>query len=275
MKFKPYQRAVIIYVVVAALWIYLSDTLVAANFSTVQDIQSAQIYKGWLYVLATGAILYVVIKRDFDIIEVSGTRLLKSYEETLRGWIDVLDLRDKETKDHTTRVTKVATELARLAGMDGEDLKKFERGAMLHDIGKMGIPDAILTKPEKLNKEEYEVIKRHPDIAYDLLNHIDFLKNFIDIPYCHHEKWDGSGYPRGLKGDEIPFSARLFAIIDVWDALSRDRIYKKAWSEEEICTLFKNESGRHFDPFVVDLFFTHYARLMEVAQNKELGSIRI
>lgn len=269
MIIKPYHRAVIIYVVVAALWIYLSDHLVAASFHDARDIANVQLYKGWVYVLATGAILFVVIKKDFDLIVKSRNMLLQSYEETLRGWIDVLDLRDKETKDHTTRVTRVATELARLAGIKGDALKTFERGAMLHDIGKMGIPDAILTKPGSLTKEEFEIIKQHPGIAYGLLSKNDFLKPCIDIPYCHHEKWDGTGYPRGLKGEEIPFSARLFAIIDVWDALSRDRIYKETWPEEKIFALFRHSSGSHFDPCVVELFFTHYARLVEVSHIDE------
>lgn len=265
MTIKPYHRAVILYVVVAALWIYFSDQLVAISFDDAKEIANIQLYKGWIYVLATGAILYVVIKNDFDAIEQSRNRLLQSYDETLRGWIDVLDIRDKETKDHTTRVTRVATELARRAGIDGDALKIFERGAMLHDIGKMGISDAILTKPGALTKEEYEIVKQHPGIAYDLLSKNDFLKPCIDIPYCHHEKWDGTGYPRGLKGEQIPFSARLFAIIDVWDALSRRRVYKQAWTDEQIFTLFRHEAGRHFDPLVVDLFFAHYDRLVQVA----------
>jgi putative nucleotidyltransferase with HDIG domain len=164
-------------------------------------------------------------------------------------------MRDKETEGHTQRVTILTERLARTMGVEGVDLVNITRGALLHDIGKMAIPDGILLKPGKLTDEERELIKQHPIYAYDMLKHIDFLLPAIDIPYCHHEKWDGTGYPRGLRADEIPFAARIFPIIDVWDALISDRPYRKGWSHQKVREHIRADSGKHFDPQVVDAFF--------------------
>ncbi len=144
--------------------------------------------------------------------------------------------------------------MARAAGISAEKLTHVRRGALLHDIGKMGIPDAILLKPDKLTDEEWAVMRRHPTLAYDMLSPIAYLRPALDIPYCHHEKWDGSGYPRGLKGEEIPLAARLFAVADVWDALRFDRPYRKGWTEEETLAYIRDQSGKHFDPKAVELF---------------------
>ena len=131
---------------------------------------------------------------------------------------------------------------------------QIRRGALLHDIGKMGVPDHILLKPEPLTDEEWMIMRKHTHYAYDMLKPIAFLGSALDIPYCHHEKWDGTGYPRRLKGDEIPLTARLFAIVDVWDALTSDRPYRPAWSEKEALTYIQEQSGKHFDPQVVEPF---------------------
>lgn len=177
-----------------------------------------------------------------------------AYDETLEGWANALDLRDHETENHTRRVVELTIQLAQEMGISGEDLVNVRRGALLHDMGKIGVPDAILTKPGKLTPEEWEVMRQHPVNAFNLLYPISYLRKALDIPYCHHEKWDGSGYPRGLKGEDIPLAARLFAIVDVWDAMTSDRYYRPALSEDETIEYILQNSGKHFDPAVVDLF---------------------
>ena len=186
--------------------------------------------------------------------------LLISYHKTIEGWVNALDLRDKETEGHTRRVSEKSVELAHAIGLKEDQLDNIRIGALLHDVGKLGVPDAILLKPGKLSEEEWKVMRLHPIYAYQWLSPIAFLKNAIDIPYCHHEKWDGSGYPRGLQGKEIPLSARLFAIIDVWDALSSDRPYRSALSTEEVMEYIKRESGKHFDPSLVEIFISMHQK---------------
>lgn len=185
----------------------------------------------------------------------ANAQLLSAYEATIEGWSRALDLRDKETEGHSQRVTKLTVELAAEFGMNEEQLLHIRRGALLHDIGKLGVPDSILHKTGLLSDEEWIVMKRHPQFAYDMLYSVEYLRPTLDIPYCHHEKWDGSGYPRGLKGEEIPVAARIFAIVDVWDALNSDRPYRPAWKKEEALAFLREQSGKHFDPKVVDKFF--------------------
>jgi len=177
-----------------------------------------------------------------------------AYDATLNGWVHALDLRDKETEGHTRRVTILTERLARAIGVEEDQLIHITRGALLHDIGKMAIPDGILLKPGKLTDEERALIQEHPTIAYKMLKPIEFLLPAIDIPYCHHEKWDGTGYPRKLKGEQIPFAARIFPVIDVWDALISDRPYRKGIPQGEVRERIKADSGKHFDPRVVDAF---------------------
>jgi len=180
--------------------------------------------------------------------------LEEAYQATLEGWVSALDMRDKETEGHTQRVTILTQRLARFMGVSGEALVHITRGALLHDIGKMAIPDSILLKAGALTQDERELIKQHPKFAYDMLKRIEFLRPAIDIPYCHHERWDGTGYPRGLKGEEIPFAARIFPVVDVWDALTSDRPYRKGVPPEEVRERIRAEAGGHFDPQVVDAF---------------------
>jgi putative two-component system response regulator len=180
--------------------------------------------------------------------------LLISYHKTIEGWSNALDLRDKETEGHTQRVTQKCIEFARAVGVYEEELEFVRMGGLLHDVGKLGVPDSILLKPGKLTEEEWTVMRMHPVYAYQWLSPITFLKNAVDIPYCHHEKWDGSGYPRGLRGNDIPLFARLFAIVDVWDALSSDRPYRAAMSQEDVLQYIRDQSGSHFDPSLVDTF---------------------
>ena len=177
-----------------------------------------------------------------------------AYEATLQGWVRALDLRDRETEGHTQRVTALTQNLAQKVGLGEQELVHIKRGALLHDIGKMGIPDSILLKRGGLSIEEREQMQRHPRLAYEMLKPIEFLKPAIDIPYCHHEKWDGTGYPRHLRGDQIPFAARIFSVVDVWDALSSHRPYREPMDRKEIRQYIRDQSGVHFDPQIVDVF---------------------
>jgi putative nucleotidyltransferase with HDIG domain len=184
----------------------------------------------------------------------SRRELLNAYDNTLEGWVRALELRDKETQGHSERVIELTLKLADSMGIHGEALTNLRRGALLHDIGKMGVPDAILHKEERLSGEEMAVIRNHPQLGYDMLKDIDYLQPALEIPYCHHERWDGTGYPRGLKGNEIPLAARIFAIVDVWDAMTNDRPYRKAIPEDEVISHLVAQSGRHFDPEIVEAF---------------------
>ncbi|MEA2575140.1 MAG: hypothetical protein QOH93_2438, partial [Chloroflexia bacterium] len=177
-----------------------------------------------------------------------------AYEATLEGWSHALDLRDKETEGHTQRVTEMTVRLAQELGAPEADVVQIQRGALLHDIGKMGIPDSILLKPGPLTEEEWEIMRKHPVYAYELLSPISFLRPALDIPYCHHEKWDGTGYPLGLKGEQIPLAARIFAVVDVYDALSSDRPYRKSWPQDKVLAHIRELSGTHFDPRIVEAF---------------------
>ena len=187
-------------------------------------------------------------------LEAANLELKIAYDATLKGWVDALDLRDKETEGHTQRVTVLTENLARAMGVEGDQLLHIRRGALLHDIGKMAIPDGILLKAGELTDDERAIIREHPFIAYKLLNQIEFLRPALDIPYCHHERWDGTGYPRKLKGEEIPFAARIFPVIDVWDALLSDRPYRKGLPPEAVRERIRADSGTHFDPRVVAAF---------------------
>jgi response regulator RpfG family c-di-GMP phosphodiesterase len=180
--------------------------------------------------------------------------LALAYDTTLEGWSRALDLRDKETEGHSQRVTEMTLRLARAMGMGQSELVHVRRGALLHDIGKMGIPDSILLKPALLTEEQTAIMRRHPVYAYELLSPIDYLRPALDIPHCHHEKWDGTGYPRGLKGEQIPLAARIFAVVDVWDALRSDRPYRPGWSEDRVREHIWTLAGTHFDPKVVTVF---------------------
>ncbi|MGZ9221980.1 MAG: HD domain-containing phosphohydrolase [Anaerolineales bacterium] len=192
-------------------------------------------------------------KTNFKL-EAANLELKIAYDATLNGWVHALDLRDKETEGHTQRVTILTERLARVMGVEDDQLLHIRRGALLHDIGKMAIPDGILLKQGPLTDEERALIQEHPTIAYKLLRPIEFLSPAIHIPYCHHEKWDGTGYPLGLRKEEIPFDAHIFAVIDVWDALTSDRPYRQALPHDEVRRRIKVDAGRHFDPHVVDAF---------------------
>ncbi len=175
-------------------------------------------------------------------------KLSMAYDATIEGFARAMDLREGEVEGHIHRVAEMAVELAKAMGLDEADCQHIKRGAYLHDVGKMGIPDVILQKPGSLNDEETSFMRMHPQYAYDLLLPIPYLNRALDIPYRHHEKWDGSGYPGGLKGEEIPPAARIFAVVDVFDALTSDRPYRSAWTKERALEYIREQAGGHFDP---------------------------
>ena len=208
----------------------------------------------YLETLATQAAIAIDNADLFNNLQKSNLELALAYDRTLEGWSRALELRDQETQGHTKRVADIAVKLAKSIGVSDQEITHLHRGALLHDIGKIAIPDSILLKPGKLTEEEWVIMREHPIHARKLLEPIDFLGNAIDIPYFHHEKWDGTGYPLGLKGEEIPLSARIFTVVDVWDALTSKRSYRDAWDEDKTMEYIKEQSGSHFDPKIVVAF---------------------
>jgi PAS domain S-box-containing protein len=209
---------------------------------------------GFLEMLAGQAAIAIDSAELFDHLQRSNADLTIAYDSTLEGWASALELRDKETEGHTRRVTELTTQLARALGVKEADIVQIYRGALLHDIGKVGVPDSIVLKPGPLTEDEWVIMRKHPQYAYDMLSPIAYLRLALNIPYCHHEKWDGTGYPRGLKGEQIPLAARLFAVVDVYDALTSDRPYRKAWTREKAISHIREQAGSHFDPEVVKVF---------------------
>jgi HD-GYP domain-containing protein (c-di-GMP phosphodiesterase class II) len=187
-------------------------------------------------------------------LKVSNRELTEAYDTTLEGWAKALELRDRETEGHTRRVTELTLHLARYIGMSEPELVNIHRGGLLHDIGKMGVPDHILKKTGALTDSEWVEMRKHPQHAYNMLAPIAYLRGALDIPYCHHEHWDGSGYPRGLKGDQIPIAARIFSVVDIWDALISDRTYRKAWPQHKVVQYLKDNAGQILDPIAVQKF---------------------
>jgi len=210
----------------------------------------------FLEALAAQAAIAIDNAQLFNDLQRSHLDLSLAYDTTLEGWTRALDLRDKETEGHTLRVADMTLHLARSMGLAEEQLVHIRRGALLHDIGKMGVPDSILFKPGKLTEEEWAIMRRHPQYAYDLLSPITYLQPALDIPYCHHEKWDGTGYPRGLKGEGITLAARIFAVVDVWDALTSNRPYRDAWPKNRALEYILEQTGKHFEPRILDIFST-------------------
>jgi response regulator RpfG family c-di-GMP phosphodiesterase len=208
----------------------------------------------YLETLAGQAAIAVAHARLLDDLQRANRELSVAYEETLRGWARALDMRDRETEGHTQRVVTMGVALAERFGIEGERLVNFRRGAELHDIGKMGVPDQILLKPGPLNEEEWAVMRQHPVFAHKLLEPIPYLRPALVIPWLHHERWDGSGYPNGLRSTDIPLEARIFAVVDVWDALRSDRPYRGARPVDECAQYLREQSGKLFDPDVVAKF---------------------
>ena len=203
----------------------------------------------FLEALASQAAIAIDNATLFDSLQRSNIELTLAYDATLEGWARALDLRDRETERHTKRVTEMTLRLARAMGMREEEIVHVRRGALLHDIGKIGIPDSILKKPGPLTPEEWDAMREHPRLAFDMLRPIAYLRPALDIPYCHHEQWDGTGYPRSLKGEQIPLAARIFALADIWDAIhASDRPYRRAMPADEACEHVRSLAGTHLDP---------------------------
>jgi putative nucleotidyltransferase with HDIG domain len=211
-------------------------------------------WESFLNTLAGQAAIAIDNATLFDNLQKSNEKLRLAYNDTLEGWAHALELRDMETEGHSRRVTELTEELAIAIGIKDEELEHMRRGALLHDIGKMGIPDSILHKPGPLNDDEWTIMQQHTIYAYDMLKSIPFLLPALDIPRYHHERWDGSGYPERLSGEAIPLAARVFAVIDVYDALRSVRPYREAWSQEKTLAHIKEGTGAHFDPRVVEAF---------------------
>ena len=223
-----------------------------------KDFTPNATWSAFLETLAGQAAIAVDSTQLFNGLQRANMELAVAYDATIEGWSQAMDLRDKETEGHTERVTEMSMQLGKAMQLGEEYLVHLRRGALLHDIGKLGVPDSILLKADKLTDEEWQIMKKHPQFAYDMLNSIAYLHRALDIPYCHHERWDGTGYPRGLKGAQIPLAARIFAIVDVWDALTSDRPYRRAWSKPDTLKYMHEQSGKHFDPQVVDIFLKEF-----------------
>jgi response regulator RpfG family c-di-GMP phosphodiesterase len=213
-------------------------------------------WKNYLETLAGQAAIAIDNSCLLENLKKANEEMSQAYEETLRGWSRALDLRDRETEGHTQRVVALSVKLAERMGLQGERLTHFQRGAILHDIGKMGVPDNILLKAGSLSSEEWVIMHKHPMYAQMLISPIRYLESAMIIPYYHHERWDGSGYPLGLRNTAIPLEARIFAVVDVWDALRSDRPYRKALSNEETVQYILEQSGKQFDPEVINAFMT-------------------
>jgi len=255
MKLSVAFKITAIYVIVGTVWILLSDQWVESlSFNSASVATILQTIKGWGYILVTAGMLYILVYFDFSALKKAQHTLEQGYDATLKGWARALDLRDRSTEKHTQRVTELTLNLALAMDMREPELTHLRRGALLHDIGKIGIPDSILLKPGALTNDEWLIMRQHPVHAYEMLNPIEYLQPALDIPYCHHEKWDGTGYPRGLRGEQIPLVARIFAVVDVWDALTSSRPYREAWTSERALEYIQAEAGVSFDPQVVQEF---------------------
>jgi HD-GYP domain-containing protein (c-di-GMP phosphodiesterase class II) len=208
----------------------------------------------FLEILAGRAAMAIDSAMLFDGLGKANLELSLAYETTIEGWLHALEMRDSESHGHTLRVVELTLRLASAMGLPENALLDIRRGALLHDIGKLGIPDSILYKPDQLTEEEMKILRKQPLHAYDMLAPITYLRNALDIPYCQHEKWDGTGYPRGLKGEQIPLAARIFSVVNVFDSLASDKPFRKAWPKDKILDYISEQKGKDFDPQVVDAF---------------------
>lgn len=267
------SRITLIYLAVGLIWILVTDRFFAGLSGSIPDFLSYQSTKGVVFVLATSALLYLLLKKNFHEVEAINFELKKSYANTIKSWVRIMDARHQETRYHTERVQRMTVRFAQIAGVSDDRLHFVAWGALLHDIGKMGLDDSLLKKPGQFTPEERTEMQRHPELARQFLSGIDFLEPAINIPWCHHENWDGSGYPRGIQTEEIPLEARLFAIIDVWDALASERVYKSAWPRQEIIDYMTEQRGKKFDPGLLDLFFQNLHEI-ERAGHRRLPKLR-
>jgi HD-GYP domain-containing protein (c-di-GMP phosphodiesterase class II) len=262
---SPQMRTACAYVALSALWIWFSDLALEMLVRDPHRLTRLQSIKGWVFVLGTGVLLYVMMGHAVRRLAAANRMLLEGNEQTLRVLVEAMDARHKETGDHSERVMRMAMGLAQRAGVAGEALRDLKFGALLHDIGKLALPDAILIKPGRLDEAETALMRTHPVIGRDMLRRVDFLRGAAAIPHSHHERWDGTGYPQGLRGEAIPLAARIFSVVDVWDALSHPRVYKPAWPEPEVIAYLRGVAGTQLDPRLVELFLAHLDELKALA----------
>jgi len=240
--------------------------------STYNIPETVATYKGWFFIVISALLIYSLLKSEIkrreadylthlqekehllEQLRQKNDELLEAYDKTIFGWSRVLELRSREIRDHSRRVTDLSVGLAKCLGLEEPDLSHIRRGAMLHDIGKMAIPDRIMLKKKKLNDEEWAFMRRHPILGFEMLSEIEYLRPAIDILLCHHEKWNGEGYPFGLSREQIPLYARIFTVADVWDAMVSERVYHNGHSIEHAAEYLRSEAGKHFDPVIVDIF---------------------
>jgi putative nucleotidyltransferase with HDIG domain len=230
---------------------YVHPTIGATRFDVLISIT--------ILLLVAATVTSVVagnLENNFERVKKSEGELRKNYDLTLAAWAKVLEYRDKETEGHSRRLVELSTQLARALNRSEEEIVHLRRGALLHDIGKLAIPDDILLKPGELNDAERRMMQQHPTYAKQMLSQVSFLQPAVEIAYSHHERWDGLGYPEGLKGEAIPLSARIFAVVDQWDALTSDRPYRKAWTRENVIAYIQDNAGKIYDPEIVNVFLT-------------------
>lgn len=257
-RYIPYLTGLILIEISMIYWLTVTGRIVPFN-GRVEAIFLPSFLTVIFLQMISGIVIWITVdtlEKNFLKILDSETTLKNSYDQTLNGWGKALELFDRETEGHSNRVSKMALELALRVGVKEEDLEHIRRGALLHDIGKMGIDEEILNKPESLSREERLEVEKHPLNAHKLLKDIPYLHRAMEIPVYHHEHWDGTGYPFQLSGEEIPLSARIFALVDNWDALISDRPYRKAWPKDKVISYLRNQSGQKFDPALVEPFIS-------------------
>lgn len=247
-------KLVVLFVVVSVAWIYTSDHIVDAVFTDEDARSTAQSLKGIAYVIVTSVVIFLALRFYVSRLNAEHRSLEDAWDETILGWALAMDAREAQLASHSQRVADLTLLLARHVGVPGDQLRTIYRGALLHDVGKLGVPEAVLSFPGRLDDEQWALIRRHPENAMRMLSPIAFLRDSLDIPYCHHEHWDGTGYPRGLTGTQIPYAARLFAVVDVYDAVTAFRPYHSSRPHDEAMAIIRAEAGTHFDPEIVEQF---------------------
>ncbi len=281
-------RVVLLYLIFSAVWIYSTDEL-AHFLETVYGVSKGiETLKGLLFIFISALLLFWLLYRGLkrseneyqehlqekerllEQLRFKNEELLDAYDRTIFGWSRVLEMRNREVKDHSRRVTELTLRLARYLGVPETDMIHIRRGALLHDIGKMAIADSVILKEGDLSEEERALVRRHPLFGFEMVSEIEFLRPAMDILLCHHEKWDGTGYPFGLAGDQIPLYARIFAVVDVWDAFtSDDRTYRRADPPEVAAEYLRSQAGEHFDPTIVDAFLKMLEEQGELTPSQE------
>jgi hypothetical protein len=256
----------------SVLWLDLRAGLAAPTVGGLEDY-----FVAVLLLAATTLVIWIGIdnaQRNLGRIRSSESEVRRAYEDTLEAWARALEYRDRETEGHSRRVTELGVRLARALGLDEAGVTRIRWGSLLHDVGKLAIPDSILLKPGPLTESEMALMERHTEYAREILSRIPFLHPVISIPYHHHERWDGTGYPERLAGEEIPLPARIFTVVDQWEALTSDRPYREAWPQERVVSYLRSNAGRIFDPEIVEVFLTRVVEAGDRFQRKASPTVR-